>query len=325
MALRPLLFTLRALGLGDFLVGVPAYRALRKAFPDHEFRLATTPRVATLIPLVGGIDGVAAANGPDDFALPGKRPDVAVNLHGRGPQSTRALKQLQPRHLIYFRQDAEADVSSRAPVWDDEWPFHERTRWCHLLEASGIAADPADFLLERPDIEPGVPGAVVIHPGAAFGARRWPPERFAAVARALADDGHDVVVTGSSAERPLAEWIATAAQLPKRAVLAGTLGLLELAALIAHSRLLVCGDTGPAHLATAYATPSVVLFGPTPPHRWGPPASPRHVALWRDVACDHPGDPWGTKVDPRLASITAGEVIAACHNMLASATVNSSV
>ena len=56
-------------------------------------------------------------------------------------------------------------------------------------------------------------------------------------------------------------------------MLAGETDLLTLAATIAHARLLLCGDTGLAHLATAFGTPSVVLFGPTPPARWGPPVN----------------------------------------------------
>lgn len=315
---EPLLFVLRALGLGDFLVGVPAYRALRRAFPEHDFTLATTTAVARLAPLVGGIDDIVRAHGPDDFSARNQRPDVAVNLHGRGPQSTRALKNLKPRRLIYFQHDSEADASNEAPVWDDEWAFHERERWCHLLEANGIAADPNDFLLARPDVKPPVADVVIVHPGAAFGSRRWPPDRFAAVAHDLAGQGHDVVVTGSSAERALAEHVAATARLPGSAVLAGRIDLLHLAALIADGRLLVCGDTGPAHLATAYATPSVVLFGPTPPKRWGPPERPQHVTLWRPAARNRPGDPWGSDIDPALVSIPANEVTDACLNVLAS-------
>jgi ADP-heptose:LPS heptosyltransferase len=88
-------------------------------------------------------------------------------------------------------------------------------------------------------------------------------------------------------------------------VLAGRTDIVELAALIAAAGRVVCGDTGVAHLATAVATPSVVLFGPTPPTRWGPPATRHHVALW----AGRDGDPQGREPDPGLLALTVGDVI----------------
>jgi ADP-heptose:LPS heptosyltransferase len=70
----------------------------------------------------------------------------------------------------------------------------------------------------------------------------------------------------------------------------------------------VVGDTGIAHLATALATPSVVLFGPVPPSQWGPPASPRHRVLWHP-GDGRPGDPHAVRPEPRLLRITTNEVL----------------
>ena len=89
-----------------------------------------------------------------------------------------------------------------------------------------------------------------------------------------------MVVTGTTAERPLAAACGRAAGLPPSRLLAGTLDLSGLAALVAGARLVICGDTGVAHLASAYATPSVLLFGPTLAGRWGPPAEGPHRVLW---------------------------------------------
>src|SRR4029450_13442480 len=89
--------------------------------------------------------------------------------------------------------------------------------------------------------------------------------------------------------------------------------LAELAGLVAHARLVVSGDTGIAHLATAYRTPSVVLFGPVPPRRWGPPPDrPYHRAIWHGTRVD-PGDAPGPGVHPALLSIGVGEVLAAAE------------
>ena len=172
----------------------------------------------------------------------------------------------------------------------------------------------------RPPVEPPARAVAVVHPGAAFPGRRWPPDRFAAVARHLAGQGHDVRITGGPGEVELARTVASAAGLGEDAVLAGRTSSLELAAVIAHARLVVCGDTGVAHLASAYRRPSVVLFGPVSPAQWGPPdrtglgGRALHVVLWHG---DSTGDPWGTELDPALERITVDEVVEALDRHLA--------
>ena len=93
----------------------------------------------------------------------------------------------------------------------------------------------------------------------------------------------------------------------------GWLDEASAAALVAAARVVVCGDTGVAHLATAYRRPSVVLFGPVSPHLWGPPDRPQHVVLWHG---DGTGDPWGTTLDPALDAIDVDEVLAALDGLL---------
>jgi ADP-heptose:LPS heptosyltransferase len=305
---RPLLVAYRALGLGDFLTGVPALRALARAFPGHRRVLAAPAAVAPLAALTGAVDAVvdAAALAPLPPALHGAA--VAVNLHGRGPQSHRALLAAAPERLVAF---AHPEAWPQGPRWrPDE---HEVHRWCRLLAECGIPADPRELDLGAPDQPPpGGAGATVIHPGAASGARRWPAERFAAVAGAERAAGRTVLVTGGPAERALADTVAAGAGLPPEAVLAGATDLVGLAATVAAAARVVCGDTGVAHLAVALGTPSVVLFGPTPPAEWGPPADrPRHRALW----AGRRGDPHAEEPDPGLLAIGVGEVLAALDHL----------
>ena len=85
-----------------------------------------------------------------------------------------------------------------------------------------------------------------------------------------------------------------------------------LAALTASARLIISGDTGMAHLATAYARPSVTLFGPVPPAEWGPPARPWHQVLWGALD-GYRGDPHGAATDPALARITVAGVLDAAE------------
>jgi ADP-heptose:LPS heptosyltransferase len=115
------------------------------------------------------------------------------------------------------------------------------------------------------------------------------------------------VITGSVAEQELARRVVGAAGHAGVRSAAGLLGLDELAALVAAAGLVVCGDTGVAHLATAYGTPSVVLFGPTPPALWGPPAFGPHRVIWRG-GC---GDPHADRPDPGLLAIGVDEVLTA--------------
>lgn len=295
---------LRALGLGDLLTALPALRGLADAFPDHRRVLAAPAALAPLVELAGVVHAVAdtAPLAPLDPGLAGV--EVAVNLHGRGPQSHRALVAARPGRLIAFR-NAHVPETRAAPRWHAH--EHEVKRWCRLLVESGVPADPArlELTLSGPP-PPSTAGATVIHPGAASPARRWPPERFAAVARAEGRAGRAVVVTGGPAEVQLAREVASAAGLPPSSVLAGATDLLELAAVVAGAARVVCGDTGVAHLATALGTPSVVLFGPLPPAEWGPPASvERHVALWSGRR----GDPHGAQPDAGLLEIGVEEVL----------------
>lgn len=300
---RPPLLALRALGLGDLLTAVPALRALADAFPAHRRVIAMPAALAPLALHTGAVDEVL----PAGFLapLPVSRPDVAVNLHGRGPESHRVLLAADPRRLLAFANPAVPE-SGGGPPWREE--EHEVRRWCRLLEADGITADPGRLDLAP---VPGAParacGATVLHPGAAFAARRWPVGRWAAVARAERASGRRVLVTGGRDEMVLAAQVAGLAGLDAGCVLAGRTTVLELAAIVGVAGRVLSGDTGIAHLATALRRPSVILFGPTAPARWGPPADrPWHRALWAGV----PGDARGAEVHPGLLAITVDDVLA---------------
>ena len=153
------------------------------------------------------------------------------------------------------------------------------------------------------------PAPVLVHPGAAYGAKRWPVERFAAVAAALDGPRTPVLVTGSGGERDLAVAVARGAGLPVDRVLAGRTDLGALCDLVARAGLVISGDTGIAHLASAYRTPSVVLFGPVDPAQWGPPADGPHVALAHPAA--RRGERFVDEPDPALLAIDVEEVLAA--------------
>jgi ADP-heptose:LPS heptosyltransferase len=291
---------------------VPALRALARAFPEHRRVLAAPAALKPLVPLIDPELELAPVGELEPLPAALSNAELAVNLHGRGPDSHRILLRAGAGRArrLWFAHGAIAE-SRAAPRWRaDE---HERERWCRMLAEQGVAADPGDLAVAPPagasPLDPAGP-PTVIHPGAASAARRWPACRYATVARAELDAGRTVAVTGSASEAGLAHEVAAAAGLPRTAVLAGRTSLDTLARVVGAAGRVVCGDTGMAHLATAVGTPSVVLFGPTSPAHWGPPRDPRHRVLWRGTAADS-GDPHANRPDPRLLRIQADEVIEA--------------
>ena len=149
-----------------------------------------------------------------------------------------------------------------------------------------------------------------MHPGAAYGAKRWPAKRFAACAAALQARGHPVVVTGgSSSEHRLTAEVVARAGLPVDADLGGRTDLAGLLDLVAASALVLAGDTGISHVATAFGTPSVTLFGPVPPTQWGPPPGGPHVVLGDDTV--RRGERFADDPDPALLAVTPDDVLAA--------------
>ncbi|WP_231989590.1 glycosyltransferase family 9 protein [Mycobacterium sp. 852002-51057_SCH5723018] len=299
---------LRALGLGDLLTAVPALRGLRRHYPDARVMLAAPVGYRELALLTGAIDELLPTAGLGDLRPLPRPPGLAVNLHGCGPESIDHVLTWHPQAVLTHGHRRHPALPG--PPWRAE--RHEVHRWCALLEWAGIPCKPDDVVLPRPPVYPDWTGGVVIHPGASAPARQWPPERFAAVAAALRDEGHEIVITGSANEFELAHRVATAARLPRTAVVAGLLDLMSMTALITDSRLVICGDTGVAHLAAATGTASVVLFGPTAPGREGPRGPAPHIALWAGGV----GDPHADVPHQGLLLITVGRVLAASRQIL---------
>lgn len=296
---------LRALGLGDLLTALPALRGLRRSFAGAELVLAAPAALRPLADQAQLADRfwpvpAAVRAPPTGLAWPEPPPALAVNLHGCGPQSTAALRELRPGRLWSYG-------IAGGPAWDPA--EHEVRRWSRLVEHYGGRTYAEDLYLSAPSERAG---SAIIHPGAASAARRWPARRYARVAAGVAGHGVDVRISAGPGEYDLAAAVARAAGLPPAAVLAG-LDLRGLTEAVSASPLVVCADTGLAHLATACRTRSVVLFGPQPPSRWGPPPGPRHRVLWHP----RPGEPDPPdRPHPALLRISATEVLEAAIDLL---------
>ncbi|MDT0308887.1 glycosyltransferase family 9 protein [Streptomyces sp. DSM 44917] len=198
---------------------------------------------------------------------------------------------------------------------------HEAAAALELAEAAGFAPPEGDDGALRIDGHPatahltGEDPYVVLHPGAAVPARAWTPERATRAAAALSDAGHRVVVTGSPGEESLTRRVAGRHALD----LGGRTALPELAGVLAGARVVIAGNTGPAHLAAAVRTPIVSLFAPVvSADRWLPYRVP-HLRLGRqDSPCA------GSRArhcpvegHPCLDSITDEEVIGAVEALTA--------
>lgn len=304
---RPTAVVLRAIGLGDMLTGLPALVLLRRALPEHRIVGAVPGAYSDLLLGAGLLDDVLPTAGLGSLDGAPVQPDLAVDLHGNREPSREPLRALRPRRLVGFvRPGDDVPPGVEISLWDDD--EHEVDRWCRLLREHlpGVEEPPPVWSILPPPA-PVMPGATVLHPGAAAGSRRWPVERWVAVAGALAAGGHRLVVTGTPAEQSIVDAVAD----PVGAEKATQLEVERLFGLVAAAVLVVSGDTGLAHVASAFGTPSVVLFGPLSPALWGPPDRARHQTLWPAPDPSYRGDPHGSAPDPVLLRISADDVLAA--------------
>jgi heptosyltransferase-1 len=161
---------------------------------------------------------------------------------------------------------------------------------------AGLTADVSDF--------------AILNPGAGWGAKRWPVERYGQVARELARDGLCSLVNCGPGEEELAAAVEAAGEGAARKI---SCSVSELIALTRRARLLIGGDTGPMHLAAALKVPVVAIFGPTDPARNGPFGTRSIVLRSASSMTDHTRR---REPEPGLLEITVGEVVAATRKLL---------
>ncbi|HEX9079399.1 MAG TPA: glycosyltransferase family 9 protein, partial [Desulfuromonadaceae bacterium] len=126
---------------------------------------------------------------------------------------------------------------------------------------------------------------VALNPGASFRIKCWPPGRFAQLGARLMDElGTGIILVGGGGERDLAEEISAALTHPPLD-LVGRTDLMQLGGVLKRCALLVSGDTGPMHMATAVGTPVIALFGAIDPARTGPVGEGHMVIRHREIPC----------------------------------------
>jgi heptosyltransferase I len=189
---------------------------------------------------------------------------------------------------------AEAVIGERRPIPAAQLP-------CDPISESAV-----DLRLHNL----GIRDFVILNPGAGWGAKQWPAERYGEVARIFAGHGFSPVINYGPGEQELA---ASAESAAEGSAIALSLPISELVALTRRARLFVGGDTGPMHLAAALKIPVVALFGPTDPARNGPFATQnivlRHSASRTSLS--HRNQP-----DPGLLAIPVKQVVEAALKLL---------
>ena len=282
--------------LGDAVMCLPALAALRRAYPGCRWTVLARAGVAPVFAMAGLELEVQTLPPPPSLRVPRVEAELAV-IFPNSLYSGLLAWRLGTRRRVGYARDHRGWLlrpAIPAPA-AGALPGHESFYYLELLRRAGlIAALPgADAGALRVPLQPppeavarwrerlGAGAVVAMHVGATFGtAKRWMPERFAALAAACAARGLGVVLVGSAAERDLAREVRMLAAQPFQIKnLAGETSLPELAAVLSVARLLVANDSGPMHLAAAVGTPVVALFGSTNERETFPLAMPDRLRL----------------------------------------------
>lgn len=220
--------------------------------------------------------------------------DVVLDLMGNHKAGVLAAMTLADRRIGLARAFRREPSSA---MWLTEWVQpegpHAVDRMLVLLDALGIPREPPEFDGEKLDLDPPLEAAefferspeprLLIHPGAGWANKRYPPERWGEVARALAENpGYRSWIAAGPGEESLAQEVAAASRGTAEAVSAFSLGFF--AELARRAPLVLGGDTGPVHLAHALGRSVLCVLGPTGPERNGPWGEPER-SIYKRLSC----------------------------------------
>ncbi len=292
--------------VGDVLLATPALAAFHRTYPEAQFFWAVAPHARPLVarnPRLAGLVNTGPIVGGGRYTwgdllklakrLRALRCDTAIYLERSLALSLVLLLAGIPQRLGLDSQGRGLFLTHRVPVPIE--PRHEAELYLDTARRVGVPVEgvrleytsSAEARQRVRQLVSGDRPVAVIHPaggenpGGLLLSKRWPASRFAELARRLDRAGAHVMVVGGPADRCVGEQVAGTWGNN----LAGRLSWDETAALLEQAALFVGNDTGAMHLAVACGTPTVAIFGPTDPRRYGP-YGPRAVALWRQVGCN---------------------------------------
>mgnify|MGYP002071760105 FL=1 len=334
--------------LGDILHAVPMLDAVRAARPAAKLVWIVGPWSAALARRVDGVDAIDVFSpswhqyrrggpGPSrieqaawgrhrpvaDVFISTAATDLTALFIGRSHQPSWWCGR-PPRVPLY-------PVAAREDLAAPDRDRYEAEDLLRLVEPLGVHGGSSSLrlpvqeseregarrMVQAEGMKPGTPYAVIA-PGAGWSGKQWPAERWTIVADRLQDLGVNVVLVGTGGEVPIALAVAKAMRQPP-VVLAGRTNLDDLIALIAGARMWLGSDSGGLHIAAAVQTPTVALFGPTPPGKWAPPG-PRHRMLRAVEGCPQciPWHPRAVCADAAscMKAIGTDAVVAAMESLL---------
>ena len=309
--------------LGDVVHAIPAAAALRARYPGARIDWIVDPRYADLVGMVEGIDRVIAFDPRQGWrallktarALRGEAYDAAIDLQGLIKSAVLARAVGAKRTIGFARAHLREPMASvlYSETQDPGDAAHVIHKGLALMRALGVSATSVAFPLRLAATTPG--GYVLINPGAAWPNKRWPPERFGAVASAIRDrHGLPSMVLWGPGEESAASAIVAASRGAAQQAPATT--ITDIFGLAKRASLMISGDTGPLHIAGAVGTPIVALFGPTRAERNGPwSASDISISRYDQCICHY--ERRCRRGQPCINDISVDDVIAAVDRRIA--------
>ena len=329
-ALRAIL-VIRYSALGDVVLATSVLAPLRARYPEARIEWVTSPAYA---PLLTGLPELTRVHTLGRGGLR-EAVDLAVALRGRfdlaidlqNKVKSAVVARAAGRRQLAFRRRTGRQTALALLGHDPPVRGPSATRlYADVLAPLGIrepgptrvAPPPAARDAAAQELAAAARPRVAIAPGASNATKRWSPERFAAVADALAAQGASIVLAGGPSDAPAIARFRAALRAPVAADLT-RMPVEGLAAGLASVDLLVACDSGPVHLAGAMRTPALAVFGPTSPERWGPPPPGRAVQLPIECApcSNHGGERCPLGHHRCMEGLPAETVIAAAREMLA--------
>ena len=340
----------RLSAMGDIIHAMPAVAGLRRDFPDSRIDWAIEERWASLLTARKSIPADELPLSPEQPLVNVVHPvhmrrwrqSPFSGTTRNEIRSLRArLRELKYDHVIdlqgAIRSALLAKASGAKVIAGALHPRELPARWWYNVKAHTPAEHVIDQAAETvsaafgrmidPDLAPfpvcseserwadellGVVSGpfAIVNPGAGWGAKCWPADRYSALVRTLGEHGVYSLVNAGPGEGDLARKVCAGNETSARVV---ECSLLQLIAVTRRAALFVGGDTGPVHLASAMSVPVVAIFGPTDPARNGPYGGRYAVLRNPESKRDHSRR---TEPERGLLSITVDQVAEAALSLL---------
>ncbi len=306
------ILVIRLWGTGDLVIALFALRALRKSFSKAHITLLVAANITDIVEGDPSIDKLIVLNTSKIFKavrsfssalreIWKERFDLVIDLEQFSRTSALFAYLSGARVRIGFdtsKQWRGFLFTHRVPFDDEQ---HTLECFSDLISAASISLPvkkleklwitaedrrfASEFLKAHKVTDDDVKIGIHIGSGERGLFKRWPKERFAELAdRLMKDNGGKVVFVGGPNEiEDVEETIRLMNSEPINST--GKITLKQLAALLENCSLFIGNDTAPMHIAAAMGTPTIGLFGPSTPLRFGPYGK-EHVAIYKDVGCN---------------------------------------